>query len=402
MSTSPDAAMGRLENHYRKASPQEFKRRHELLYKLMAQKGLDGVIVYGGYKEMYQANARWLTGMREAMQFYAFFPARGEPTAWNALFPHLIAAQRMSAIPDTRWGGPSIAEAVAGRIKELGLRHGKIGLVGVHSARGITLPMDHWLIWQDELPHVEFVNVTRDIEDMQLVKSDEELQFYAKGAEYTDYTMAELIKAIEPGVDEVTLFGRMIIAAHEIGGQLDFALLGSTPMANPDMPYPWHVPTERVLAQGDIVLNEISTNYAGCSGQLIVPISLGEPTPEYRELYDIAAESLERARLVLRPGATQDDILEAARPITDAGLTSQASFIHGWPNPPMRPAVRLGERGAAEGRDQFVLQENMMIMIEPNPTTPDKKRGIFLGALHVVTPEGGRNLHKYPLAFVRR
>ena len=161
------------------------------------------------------------------------------------------------------------------------------------------------------------------------------------------------------------------------------------------------IPTTRTIEQGDVILNEISVGYAGCSGQIIVPIVVGEPDHEYQELYDIARQALNNVQKVLRPGATQDDVIEAARPITDNGLASQASFIHGWPNPPMRPGLRLGDRGRQEGLEPFTLQENMLIMIEPNPVTPDKKRGIFLGALHVVKPGGGLNLHEHTLDFVR-
>ena len=388
------------ENFYRKFSPEEFKRRHGLLRGVMEKKGLDVAIVYGGYKEMYQQNGRWLTGMREAMHFYGVFPLDGPPTAYNSLYPHLICAQRISAIADTRWGGASLSNTVAERVKELGLAGGRIGLVGVHSDRGITLPMDHYLIFKEEMPNAELVNITRDIEDLQLVKSDEELSFFARGAAYTDYTMAALIKAVKPGVSEVDLYGRIMIAAHECGGSPDFALLGSTSMAEPDMPYPWHIPSERVVQTGDIVLNEISVSYGACSGQLIVPIAVGEPPAEYRELHDVARHTLDEVAKVLRPGATQDDIAEAARPITDAGFIAQAPIIHGWPNPPMRPVLSVGIRADSYGKvTPFTLQENMLIMVEPNPATPDKKKGLFVGAMHVVTKEGGYNLHKHPLDF---
>ena len=388
------------ESIYPKFSAQEYARRHTLFRNLLVARGLNGAIVYGGYKELYQANARWLTGMRESMQFYAFFPVEGEPMAWNSLYPHLHAAKRMSAIADTRWGGESIGHAVAARIKELGLQGGRIGLAGVHSRRGITLPMDHYLIWRDELPQVEFVNITRDVEDLEQVKSVEELSFYHRGAGYTDYAMAALIKAVRPGVSEVSLYGRILSAAYECGGDsLDVVLIGSTSMDHPDMPYPRHVPSGRVVEPGDVVLNEISVGYGGCSGQLIVPISVGQPTPEYEGLYRVARQALENVQAVLRPGATQDDILEAARPIADAGLVAEAPIIHGWPNPPMFPILSVGKPAETYSPQPFVLRENMLIMVEPNPTTPDLKRGVFLGALYVVTPHGGRPLQQHPLDF---
>ncbi|HET8678763.1 MAG TPA: aminopeptidase P family N-terminal domain-containing protein, partial [bacterium] len=228
------AVHGVAESIYPKFSVQEYQRRHVLFRDLLARKRLDGAIVYGGYKELYQANARWLTGMRESMQFYAFFPLKGEPVAWNSLYPHLHAAKRMSALTDTRWGGASIGHAVAQRIKELGLDRGRIGMVGVHSRRGITLPMDHYFIWKEEVPHAELVNITQDVENLAQVKSPEELSFYERGARFTDYAMAELIKAVRPGATEVALYGRIFAAAYESGGDsLDVVLIGSTSMANP-------------------------------------------------------------------------------------------------------------------------------------------------------------------------
>jgi Xaa-Pro dipeptidase len=166
------------------------------------------------------------------------------------------------------------------------------------------------------------------------------------------------------------------------------------------MPYPWHIPSERVVQQGDIVLNEMSIGYGGCSGQLIVPIAVGKPPQEYWELYEVARHTLDEVAKVLRPGATQDDIADAARPIADAGFIAQAPIIHGWPNPPARPVLFTGVESESAGRGRsFVLQENMLIVIEPNPVTPDQKKGLFLGAMHIVTKDGGYNLHKHPLDF---
>ncbi len=393
-------ARGVAESIYPKFSAREYDRRHMLFRNLLASRGLNGAIVYGGYKELYQANARWLTGMRESMQFYGFFPVKGAPTAWNALYPHLHAAKRMSALEDTRWGGASIGHSVASRIKELGLERARIGLVGVHWKRGITLPMDHYLIWRDELPHVELVNITGEFENLVQAKSEEELAFYQRGAEYTDYAMAELIKAVRPGASEVSLYGRIFSAAYECGGDsLDVVLIGSTSMHHPDMPYPRHVPSQRIVQVGDVVLNEISVGYGGCSGQLIIPISVGKATPEYLDLYRIARQTLDGVAGVLRPGATQDDILSAARPITDAGLVAEAPIIHGWPNPPMFPILPVGKPADTYSPEPFVLRENQLIMVEPNPTSPDLKRGVFLGALFVVTPQGGRSLQRHPLDF---
>lgn len=384
-------------HHYPSLPDSEYAARHTKLRQKMKDWQVDCLIVYGGYREMYQQSALWLTGCREMFQYYVVFPRSGDPTVFGAVGPHLLNTKRMSAVPDVRPGGAAPAGPVVKRIKELGLDRSPIGIVGVHSGRTVDLPREHFEEFRQEMPSAEFKFLTREFENELLwVKSPAELKFYERGAACTDASMAALISGVRPGVTEVELYGDLMAGGYKAGGLVEFALLGSTSMNNPDMPYPWHVPSLRKVGRGDLILNEISVAYAGCSGQLIVPIALGEPTGEYRELYRLAREVIVRIEKVLKPGNTEQDILEAASPIKDAGLTAMP-LIHGWPNPPIRPFATIPQR---EGAEPFKLVENQLIMLEPNPTYPDHKRGLFLGSLHVVTPDGGRNLHKHSLDFV--
>lgn len=389
---------GTLNQHDYPSLPEsEYAARHTLLREKMGGWGVDCLIVYGGYREMYQQNALWITGCREMFQYYVVFPRAGEPTVFGAVGPHLLNTQRMTSIADVRGGGSAPAGPVMDRIEELGLGKSSIGIVGVHSGRTVDLPHGHFEHFRQGMPEAEFKFLTREFENELLwVKSPTELKFYERGAACTDASMAALIAGVRPGVTEVELYGDLMAGGYKAGGMVEFALLGSTPMSDPEMPYPWHVPSHRKVGPGDIIQNEISVAYAGCSGQLIVPIALGEPTAEYRELYELAREVHDRIARVLKPGNTEQEILEAASPIKDAGMTSMP-LVHGWPNPPIRPFATIPQR---EGAESFKLVENQLIMLEPNPTYSDHKHGLFLGALHVVTPEGGKNLHEHPLDFV--
>ena len=42
----------------------------------------------------------------------------------------------------------------------------------------------------------------------------------------------------------------------------------------------------------------------------------------------------------------------------------------------------------------------MTMMIEPNPVTPDRKTGMFVGNLHWGTKDGKVNLQAYPLKLI--
>jgi hypothetical protein len=48
---------------------------------------------------------------------------------------------------------------------------------------------------------------------------------------------------------------------------------------------------------------------------------------------------------------------------------------------------------APEGRR---FEQNMAIVIQPNPITPDEQMGLQLGALTVVTENGAECLHQVP------
>ncbi len=388
---------GTLNRHgYPALPPAEYERRHALVTEAMAEWGVECLILYGGYKEMYQQNAAWLSGCREAFQFYVVFTKKGEGTVLSALGPHLLNTKRMSVFPDVRPAGFAPAGAVAERVRELGLADAPIGIVGVHSGRSADLPHEQFEALRAALPGAELRFLTREYEDLSLTKSSTELVFYRYGARATDEAMRALVRAVRPGASEAELYGELVAGGYRAGGVTEFALLGSTPMRAPEMPYPWHVPSLRRVGPGDLILNEVSVAYAGCSGQLILPIALGEPPAEYRELHALALEVMRRIAKVLKPGSTEQEILEAARPIEEAGLASRP-LPPGWPHPPLRPLINLppsGEPGS------FALRENQLIMIEPNPTHPDGERGIFLGALHVVTGEGGKNLQGHPLDFV--
>jgi hypothetical protein len=43
------------------------------------------------------------------------------------------------------------------------------------------------------------------------------------------------------------------------------------------------------------------------------------------------------------------------------------------------------------------FRENQLIVIEPNPMTPDLQRGFFIGGMNLVTKDGAVSLHEVPL-----
>jgi methionine aminopeptidase len=165
------------------------------------------------------------------------------------------------------------------------------------------------------------------------------------------------------------------------------------------MPFPWPLPSQRVLQPGDIILDEISVSYGGYSGQICSPIALGEPTQEYQDLFAIAHRTYTRIAAVLKPGNSEEAVWEAASPMVEAGRKVQAALVHGWTEKVENPRVGLPHAPPWPLRG-IRFRAGETLMIEPNPCTPNLLKGTFLGGRHLVTPEGARSLQKYPVEFV--
>ena len=113
----------------------------------------------------------------------------------------------------------------------------------------------------------------------------------------------------------------------------------------------------------------------------------------------MAVEAYHRIVEVIRPGATEQDVLDAAAIIHEKGYTIYDDLVHGFGGGYLPPILRT--RQTAHGPVKpFVFQENMCIVVQPNVITHDESMGLQLGQLHRVTQNGLESLQSYPLEFI--
>ena len=386
---------------YTNFSPEEYARRYRRIREMMEQERLDCLVVYATGKEMQQKNPRYLSGWADGLHQYVVFPREGEPTLFGAISPHLLCAKLHSHLSDVRWAADD-AQGVCDRLSELGCAEGRIGLVGRDQRTFPSLPFDHFERMKKSLPRAQWHFVTPQYERVRAIKSEEEISYYKKGAEVTDRCMQALVDAVKVGAAEYELYAELTAESWRNNAFPIFSLLGSTPMSDPTMPYPWRTPSARRIQKGDIILNELSMSYGSCSGQLMRPIAVGQPTKDYRKLYDLAKEVFEKVAEVLRPGCTKQQVLEAAAIIPEQGYTIEAPVIHGWDDKSEYPHWGIPGRDVSANisREDYPIQENQLIVIEPNPCTKDFRAGMFLGDLGIVRRDGWHSLHKFPMEFV--
>jgi len=167
-------------------------------------------------------------------------------------------------------------------------------------------------------------------------------------------------------------------------------------MNAPERGVPWQYFQDRRLEAGDAVITEITVEFWGYRTQIHRPFAVAaEPTPLYRELFDAALDCYEGVRALVKPGGTTAEILEATEIIAERGFIIHDSLFHGQfgRNP------EVGTKTSNHTFEDYTLTGREIVVVQPNPITPDGKAGLQLGAAMVVRPEGGESLHRYPFHF---
>ena len=391
---------------YEQFSAAEYARRYAALRGKMRDHELDCVIVPGGPSHWsYGGGMLWLTGHWEwhALACYVLVPLEGDPTlVYSMGGTHCEAVRRevAAAVRDVRNSrGGAYAEVMAERIVELGLQNGRIGLLEIDPRHSDHMPVNQFNTLREKLPQAELVFTSGWMHELLSIHSAEELDCVRQAGRLCQAAMEALVARAAPGVAEYQLRAAAGAAILEGGGDIDFLIIGSTPMNNPAMVFGNPRPSRRVLQQGDIILMEIAASYRGYSAQIGSPVCVGAPTPEVRRFWDeIAKPGYDRMVAAIRPGAAVEDIRTAGRFFRDNGVQSRPIHFHGIDLITDGPHVFCDHVDAEEF--ERVFKPGMVVMPEPNPITADGTLGMFVGHTYIITESGAECVDEFPIDLV--
>jgi Xaa-Pro dipeptidase len=388
---------------YPQFSRAEYQRRFEALRAKMREIGLDVVICPGGPSHWsFGGGMLWLTGHWEwhALAAYVVFPLEGEPTLIYGMGgTHIEAVRRetAAAVSDVRSSrNGRYAEVMVERIRELGQERGRIGLLEIDCRHGDYLPVNQYSALKEGLPEAELVFTRGIMHELVSVHSAEELDCVRQAGKLCTAAMRAIAERARPGVAEYELRAAAGAAILEGGGDIDFLIIGSTPMADPAMVFGNPRPSWRRLAEGDIVLMELAAGFRGYSAQIGQPICVGEPPEAVRRFWEeITRPGYERMIAAIGPGRPVEDLRRAGDFFREKGVQSRPIHVHGIDFVSDGPHV-LKEGVKAEPFEQ-VLRPGMVLMPEPNPITADGRFGMFVGHTFIVTETGRECVDDWPL-----
>lgn len=369
------------------------------LRKLMERDGIDAIVAppASGPWDYWASTLRYLTGVGgNGTEGAAVFPLEGDVTALVAPVPpkrYWLGFQDW--VTDIRECPRLYGDAIVQRLKELRVRTGVIGVVGLSGTprqpEGIV-PHGIYARIRDALPRATLVDATDLLDAARFVKSSEELVFLEIGTALVERAIDVMVEEARPGLPENVLYTRMISGMLEQGGELPTMLLWS--VGWPQAPRGYALPTQRRLQKGDMINAQIEANYCGYRAQVTVQAVLGRIPPGYEEMFTIQQVAIARCFHRLRPGARMGDFVRLCQDTAEGT--------------PFRCDLVMDGRGLGDDAPRIVrstddehilswrIAKNSVFVIKPRvwmpPTGGRPGRFVSWGDTVVATPNGAKRL----------
>lgn len=195
---------------------------------------------------------------------------------------------------------------------------------------------------------------------IRAIKSDLELEKMQTAQNIAEEALAYVMEnVIKEGVSEL-----------EVGRALDFYMLShgaeavsfdTIALSGANTSLPHGVPSEKKIAKGEFVLMDFGAVYDGYHSDMTRTVCVGNPTEEMKEVYEIVLEAQKRCLDFVKPGVVCRELDACARDfIASKGYGD--CFGHGLGH---SVGLEIHERPAANTRSTTVLDENMVMTIEP-------------------------------------
>jgi Xaa-Pro dipeptidase len=382
----------------------ERDRRHRLIREAMAKQDLDVLVLSPNTARWGQmmADSRYVTAIGGfASEVLTVVPREGDITAY--IYNRAGWWKRnLDWIQDVRDGRNAWGDNIVERIRELKMETGRIGFSGLS---GLARAPSGTITWDTvdkvtrAFPQASIVNATALMQEVRTEKSAEEVAFMQRSMEIIEKMIDVMVKMAKPGAVEKEIYGQMTATLLANDGELPNFLLFGT---GPNLGQSSFVQTNRVLAKGDRIINEIEAKYAGYGAQAVQPVSLGPPSAQYQSMIDLSKVCFDAVLAVMKPGVTFGELMDLYTGIVTREGNGQLS-----PGLPMMHARGLGDDGPALLRkadlDTFrakPLREGMTFILKPRVAETNGRERASVGDTVTVTQDGARRLGKRPMGLI--
>jgi len=351
-------------------STTELERRWKAAREMMRENKIDFLLMrqdeefLGGY-------VKWFSDFsaRHSYPFTVIFPADdemtfitcGAPPPADAFPPQwsVRGVKRRLGAPyfeSVHYTSTYDAELAVGVLKEK--KRATIGLMGRS-----YIPVTFYEYLRKHLVGSKFVDATDQIDQIKVIKSEEEIELIKLTAALQDVAMEHVRKSIRPGRRGFEILAEAQYSCVMQGSERQLILVNSGPSGTP-VPFQFRHFQNRMIRDGDQFSILIEVNGpGGFYTELGRIFSLGKPSQELQDAFGVAVEAQEKTLKLLRPGANPKDIWDANNEFLQKKgyLPERRLYAHGQ-------GYDLVERPLIRYDEPMRIQAGMNITVHPGAT----------------------------------
>lgn len=229
---------------------------------------------------------------------------------------------------------------------------------------------------------VEWIPTTQMVEQLRLIKDEEELVVMGRAADIADRALEEILPAVAPGRAEEDVALDLEFCMRRMGAEgLSFPLIVASG-ARSSLPH--GRASEKIVEKGDFITFDYGARYRGYCSDATRTVAVGSADEEQRRVYDTVLRAQEAAVAHVRPGRTGREVDSVARDIIEEAGYGQY-FGHGLGHG-VGLAVHEGP-SLSQRRGNVELEPGMVVTVEPGIYIPGWG-GVRIEDLVVVTDSG--------------
>ena len=341
---------------------QEFEARTARAQAAMARRGVEGVLLTSEAEIRYFSGFHTLFWQSPTRPWFLYLPASGKPIA---IIPEIGAAlMRRGWLKDIRtWAAPCPKDdgisLLVDLLAPLAARGATLGLMMGHETH-LHMPLADYQRLLEALPGLKLADVTGEVQALRWVKSPAEIAKIAHICGIAGQAFAQADALFHEGQPLEEAFAAFRIACLKLGADdVPYLVGGAAQGGYDDVISP---PTAAPLRAGDVLMLDTGATFDGYFCDFDRNFAMARADDASRRAYDVLFAATEAGLDAARPGATCAAVFAAMqRVITrhspDAGAVGRLG--HGL-------GMQLTEQPSLAGFDTGILQENMVITLEPS------------------------------------
>lgn len=340
----------------------EFATRTEKVQALMAQQGLDGILLLTEPEVRYFSGFHTLFWQSPTRPWFLFVPAQGKPIA---IIPEIGAElMRQTWIDDIRtWSAPAPTDDGISLLTELlsplAASGGRLGMLKGHETN-LRMPLGDYERLMGALPSLQINDATGLVRALRMVKSEAEIEKLSHICAIGSRTFDAVPQIAHEGMPFEDLFRQFRREALSQGADdVPYLVGGADQGGYHDVISP---PSPRPLQRGDVFMLDTGATWDGYYCDFDRNWAVGQADDASRRAYDVLWRATEAGIAAARPGTTCRELFHAMQSVITE-LDDQGGDVgrlgHGL-------GMQLTEWPSHAAFDDTVIEENMVLTLEPS------------------------------------